>query len=93
MLVKRTLKVYIEFHINTLYIEILKNAISGIYNKNFLTFTENILESDLIISDYSPSYFGVSAKVLLITDIYDNESWIKLSENIQKSYMEFISSV
>lgn len=93
LLVKRTLKVYIEFHINTLYIEILKNAISEIYNKNFLTFTENILESDLIISDYSPSYFGVSAKVLLITDIYDNESWIKLSENIQKSYMEFISSV
>ncbi|NHI68325.1 hypothetical protein ET009_09045 [Lactococcus garvieae] len=78
-----SVKIYIEFYIETMYVDVVKKYITDIYNQNFVMFTTNIYEADIIISDMIHTDFILTTPVVLFGDLFDKHAWKLLSEYIQ----------
>lgn len=85
---KQPLKIYIELIKEALYTDIIKEMITHIYTPEFLIFTDNIDESDLIIADSVYLDTKLEIPIVVIRDIHDKSNWLRVSESIQSLFLD-----
>lgn len=90
MFKKNPIKIYIELIKEALYTDTIKEMLRRIYTPEFLIFTDNIDDSDIIIADSVYLDTKLEIPIVVIRDIHDKSNWLRVSECIHNKSLDML---